>query len=280
MAYYLSLIEEFLYLRNLSPNSKKNYISSIRRFLLWLDKHSLRPEEVSFEHIRKFLYDLRTTFELAPRTVNCYCSKIRFFWIYGLHKSWDPYLVPMAKFDSKLPEVISHEEAIYFINSFYNLRDKAVCALMYGSGLRISEVLHIRCCDIDRKNKKIYIRTSKARTSRYAILTNRVLEILTEYWFKCGRPRDYLFPGRDRINPVTANTITTHLKKHAKEIGLNHNISCHMFRHGFALYIYEHGADLLTVQKLLGHKSILSTTIYVQMSSINKITIVNPMDQN
>jgi site-specific recombinase XerD len=277
--HYLSKLEEFFLLRNLTDNTRKNYISSIRRFLLWLIEYSIIVEDATYDHIRRFLYDLRTIFELSPRTVNYYCSKIRFLWIYVLNKSWDPYQVPMAKFDSKLPEVISHEDAIYFITSLENLRDKAICALMYGSGLRISEVSHLKYDDISRKNMNICIRKSKSREARLAILSERTLEILEEYWFKYGKPRDYLFPGRDRVKPVTSKTILNHLKKHAQTLGWNHNnITCHMFRHGFALYIYDHGADLLTIQFLLGHKSIQSTTIYVRLSRINKLDITSPMD--
>lgn len=276
---YLSKLEEFLFLRNLTSNSKKNYISCIRRFLEWLFDQSLIPEEATFEDIRQFLLELRKLHGLSPRTVNAYCSEIRFFWTYVLKKQWDKYSVPMAKFDSKLPEVISHEDAICFIESLDNLRDKAIVALMYGSGLRISEACNLKCRNINRNDMTLLIEKNKNRQERLVILSENTLTLLEDYWRRCGKPMDCLFPGRDRIKSVTPGTISNHLKKHSKKIGLTNHVKCHMFRHGYALYLYNHGADLLTIQQLLGHKSIISTTIYVRLSSLKNINVKSPMDE-
>ena len=277
---YLSELEEFLLLRNLSDNSKKNYISCIKRFLKWLFEQSLIPEAATFSDIRQFLIELRSIHKLSPRTVNAYCSEIKFFWICVLKKQWDKYQVPMAKFDSKLPEIISHEDAINLIESFDNLRDKTIVALMYGSGLRISEACQLKCENINRKDMTILIEKSKSREARLSKLSLNTLLLLEDYWRKCGKPMDYLFPGRDRSKPVTPGTISNHLKKASLSIGFKHHVKCHSFRHAYALYLYNHGTDLLTIQKLLGHKSITSTTIYVRLSHLKNIDVVSPMDAN
>ena len=275
---YLSKLEEFFELRNLADKSRENYLSSLKRYLCWLQENHITPEETSYQDIRNFLKHLKASRGLTKQTINYYISKIRFFQIYVLDKSWNTYQVPFSKFDSKLPETLTHEEAILFIQTLDNLRDKAICALMYGSGLRISEARKLRYDDISRANNQIYISRSKSRSDRYAILPKITLDILTEYWRKSGRPKGFLFTNMKRINPISTNTISNHLKGHALRLGWNRNISPHIFRHSFALNSYNNGADLLTIQKLLGHKSIISTTIYVRLGNINQLNITSPMD--
>jgi site-specific recombinase XerD len=236
------------------------------------------PEDATYEDIRNFLKYLKSSRGLTKQTINYYISKIRFFQLYVLDKPWNPYQVPLSKFDSKLPDTLTHDEAILFIQTLNNLRDKAICALMYGSGLRISEARKLRYDDISRANNQIYISRSKSRSDRFAMLSQTTLEILTEYWRKCGKPKGLLFPNRNRVNPISSNIISVHMKNHALKLGWNRNISAHMFRHSFALNLYNDGVDLLTIQKLLGHKSITSTTIYVRLSNINQLNITSPMD--
>lgn len=276
--HYLSKLEKFFELRNLADKSRENYLSSLKCYLIWLDENLITPEDATYEDIRQFLNYLKNIRGLTKQTINYYISKIRFFQLYVLDKSWNTYQVPFSKFDSKLPETLSHKEALLFIQSLDNLRDKAICALMYGSGLRISEARKLRYDDISRANNQIYIRHSKSRSDRYAILPKMTLDILTEYWKIYGKPKEFLFPNRSGINPISTQTITVHLKKHAHNIGWDRNFSTHMFRHSFALNLYNNGADLLTIQKLLGHKSIASTTIYVRLGNINRLDVTSPMD--
>ncbi len=275
---YLSKLEEFFELRNFADKSRENYLSSLKCYLIWLNENHITPEDASYEDIRRFLNYLKSIRGLTKQTINYYISKIRFFQLYVLEKSWNPYQVPFSKFDSKLPETLSHKEAILFIRTLDNLRDKAICTLMYGSGLRISEARRLRYDDISRLNNQIYISRSKSRSDRFAILPQMTLEILTEYWRRYGRPKGLLFPNRNGVNPISTQIITIHLKKHALNLGWNRKISTHMFRHSFALNLYNNGADLLTIQKLLGHKSITSTTIYVRLSNVNQLNISSPMD--
>jgi len=275
---YLSKLEEFFELRNLAERTRQNYRSSLKCYLSWLQEKNITPEEVTYQDIRNFLNHLKFSCGLTKQTINYYISKIRFFQIYVLNQSWNSYQVPFSKFDSKLPETLTHDEAIFFIQTLDNLRDKAICALMYGSGLRISEARKLRYDDISRANNQIYISQSKSRSDRYAILPKMTLEILTEYWIKYSKPKGLLFPNRKGINPISSQIISVHLNKHALNLGWNRSISAHMFRHSFALNLYNKGTDLLTIQKLLGHKSIISTTIYVRLANINQLNITSPMD--
>lgn len=275
---YTEKIQHFFNLRNFTDNTIKNYISAIKAYLDWLEENELLPETASYENIRQFLMSLKTKKNLTPQTINFYISKIRFFHIYVLDKPWNTYQVPFAKFNRVLPEIFSPEEARYFITSMTDLRLKAISALMYGSGLRLSEVRHLKYENINRKDQKIYIEKSKSRSDRYALLPSSTLSILTDYWYRYGKPKDWLFPSRKHDKPIYAQTIGNHLNKHCKNIKWHKHVSSHIFRHSFSTHLYENGVDLLTLQKLLGHKSIESTTIYVHLSNLNKLGVTSPMD--
>ena len=155
--HYLSKLEEFFELRNLADKTRENYLSSLNCYLSWLQENHILPEDATYEDIRNFLKHLKLTRDLTKQTLNYYISKIRFFQLYVLDKPWNTYQVPFSKFDSKLPETLTHEEAILFIQTMDNLRDKAICALMYGSGLRISEARKLRYDDISRANKLLQL---------------------------------------------------------------------------------------------------------------------------
>ena len=193
-------------------------------------------------------------------------------------KPFDKYQVPFMKTIKKIPTIYSKEIIFQFIDSLENIRHKAYAALLYSSGIRVSELQYLKYEDVSRKNMLLYIRKTKSRTDRYAILSKKALTILTQYWFAAGKPKKFLFPGyHDRTKPVSKFTINRAINDHAKVFNIH--LTPHLFRHHFGCHMYESGYDLLTIQKLLGHKSIHSTTIYVQLANPNKLNIISPFDE-
>ncbi|MBN4067743.1 MAG: hypothetical protein COA82_13545 [Alkaliphilus sp.] len=234
------------------------------------------PESVSFAEIRTYLLYMKNIKKLAPRSINAHISQLRFFHLYVLNKAWDVYQVPFMKFTTILPKVLSQEEVLHFIKTMSNLKHKAYIVLLYSAGLRVSELRHLRYGDVDRKNLRIYIRNSKSRSDRYAILSKNALKVLTDYWYRCGRPKEWLFPGAKPNQPVASYTINRLIKRHASFLGIETNVTPHLFRHCFATHLYEQETDLLVIQKLLGvdigFMSILHT--FGQISHTTHIFIV------
>jgi len=151
---------------------------------------------------------------------------------------------------------------------------------MYSSGLRVSEACNLNYSDVNRKDMKIYIAHSKNRSDRYSILGKKTLDILTRYWDQYGQPREWLFPSTHNggKKPISTFTVNRIVNDHIDRLGWSQKINCHSFRHGFGNHLYENGVDLLTIQRLMGHKSINSTTIYVQLSSNKSSRILSPFD--
>ena len=278
---YFNLYREMISLRGLTDHTLKSYSTYIRSYLDYLQNilHKY-PEDVSWQELRDYIKWIQKERNLADRTINCAVSQLRFFTIYVLHKPWDDNQLPMRKFDEYLPFVPSQKETFEFINTIPDIKQKAMVALMYSSGLRIGEVCNLRYEDINRSSMKVHIRHSKNRQERFAPLSKYALDILTEYWFKRGKPMGWLFPKQtDPDRPIDTFFLSRHIHAHEERLGWPKRITCHSFRHALGTHLYENGADLLTIKAILGHKSLSSTTIYVHLADTSFSEVINPLDK-
>lgn len=278
---YLKQYREMISLRGLTDHTIKSYSTYLKVYLTYLsDTLHRSPEDVSWAELRDFIRWLKNNKNLSDRTVNHCISQLRFFTLYVLHKPWDPTQLPMRKFDAYLPYVPSQQETYQFISTIPDLKQRTMVVLMYSSGLRISEVCHLRYEDIRRKDMRIHICHSKSRKDRYAILSPAALDLLTEYWFKYDRPTQWLFPKQsDPSRPIDTFYLSRHIHEHEQRLGWPKRLTCHSFRHAFGTHLYENGTDLLTIKALMGHKSLNSTVIYVHLSSRHLSGTVSPFDQ-
>lgn len=281
MQKYLDSYKQMISLRGLTDHTIKSYCTYLNAYLNYLNDvlHKI-PEDVSWEELRGFILWLQQQRSLSDRTMNHCISQLRFFTMYVLHKPWDPYQLPMRKFDSYLPFVPKKEEVNTFISTMTDLKQKAMVALMYSAGLRIGEVCHLKYKDIDRKSMRIHITHGKNRSDRYAILSTSALNILTDYWFTYGKPMNWLFPKqfKESDKPIDTFFLSRHIYAHEEHLGWEHRLSCHSFRHAFGTHLYENDTDLLTIKALLGHKSLSSTMIYVSLASNGVGRAISPFD--
>lgn len=278
---YLNTYREMISLRGLTAHTLKNYCTYIRAYLNYLECFLHKsPEDVSWDELRSFILWLQKARGLSDRTINCVISQLRFFTVYVLHKPWDSSQLPMRKFDEYLPYVPSRQEVFTLISSMTDLKQKAMTALLYSSGLRIGELCHLRYEDISRSRMRIHITHAKNRSDRYAVLSQHALDILTRYWLECGRPTGWLFPKQHCPDkPIDTFYLSRHIHEQERLLGWEPRITCHSLRHAFGTHLYEDGADLLTIKALLGHKSLNSTTLYVHLASSHIRHVDNPFDR-
>ena len=256
---YLKHFREMISLRGLTDHTIVSYSTYIRAYLDYLSNilHKM-PEDVSWAELRDFIRWLQKEKNLSDRTINHCISQLRFFTIYVLHKPWDPTQLPLRKFDAYLPYVPSQEEAF---NSFPPCPASSPGPCAHScippacvSGKCAACAMRI----LTEKNMRIHISHTKARQDRYASLSRYALDLLTQYWFQCGRPTGWLFPGsQKRVSdrPINTYYLSWHIHKHEERLGWPARITCHSFRHAFGTHLYENGVDLLTIKALLGHKS-------------------------
>ncbi len=267
-------------LRGLTDHTLTSYCTYITAYLNYLsDILHKKPEDVTWQDLRDFIKWLQDIRKIGDRTVNIAISQLRFFTIYVLHKPWDYTHLPFRKFDTYIPFVPSKEEVLRYLSDVPDLKEKAMLTLMYSSGLRLSEVCSLCYDDIKRTSMRIYIHNAKNRSSRYAILSKHALELLTKYWFECGKPKKWLFPGNYKnINHYNPSVLSNKFALYRKKYNWNPKLTLHSFRHAFGTHLYENGTDILAIKELLGHKSITSTAIYLHLADYRTRNIISPFD--
>ena len=277
---YFYSFREMISLRGLTDHTLKSYCTYIHSYLDYLSNilHKL-PEDVTWDELRTYIRWLQKERNLSDRTINHAISQLRFFTMYVLHKPWDDTQLPMRKFNSYLPYVPPVSEVHSFLDTLPTLKQKAMVTLMYSSGLRVGEVCRLKYSDIQRSSMRIHVAQTKNRSDRYALLSQKALDLLTRYWFEYDRPTDWLFPAKqDPSKHCKAGVLQRQVIGHRDKLALNPRLNCHSFRHAFATHLYENGADLFTIKELLGHKSLHSTLIYLHLASYTARKITSPFD--
>ena len=271
---YLLQLEEAGKIRNLKERSIDCYKNYVSYFLNYMGKN---PEELTCQDVRGFLL-ARKGDGLKATTLNLYNSAIRFFYRNVLHVLWDDITVPRMMIEHKLPTVLSVDEVERLLDATDDLKYKAMFATMYSSGMRVSEVIHLHYEDISRTNMQIHIRDTKNRMDRYTILSERNLALLTEYWFKKGRPKGILFPNQFTGQYLTVSTLEQVIRRSAAAAGLS-GVTPHCLRHSFATHLMEQGVEQRNIQALLGHRDPKSTEVYLHVSNKSLMGIRSPFDR-
>lgn len=262
--------------RNLRERTIQLYCNDVGYFLRCTNK---QISELSLEEADAFLTRKRLE-GISPETHNHYRASIKFLYKRVLKIAWDDEEVPAMKRERNLPTVLTPQEINAIIDATDNLKHKAIIATMYSSGLRVSEVIHLHYDDISRTNMTIHVREAKGRIDRYTILSKKNLDLLTEYWFKCGKPRGILFPSSWTGSYLDIGSINQFFKASAKKAGITRRVSSHACRHSFASHLFESGVDIKYIQSLLGHVDPRSTDVYLHVSNKTLLGIRSPFDDS
>ena len=268
-------IREECRIRNHSENSIKQYVYHASCFLKWVGDKPL--EELTLNDAREYiLYKRNTT--CSPATCNGINSALSFFYRIILKKVWIYDEVPRMIADWSLPAVCSRDEIEKLIDTATNIRNKAIIALTYSSGLRVGEVCRLAPTDIYMSTMQIHVRDSKNHGDHWTILSERALELLKEYWYSYPVPRDILFVTlRNPHRPLKPGGVEIMLRKIAEEAGVTAHP--HTLRHSFATHLVEDETRPEYVQAMLGHRSPRSTAIYVHISNKTLMGVKSPLDK-
>jgi integrase/recombinase XerD len=265
---------------NYSPATTRGYILAVKQFAEHFGKS---PEQLGAEEVRRFQLYLLKDKKLAPGTVEIRMSALRFLYKKTLKRrdlAYDDLIFP--KTPRKLPVVLSPEEVTRLIEAAPNLRYRTLLMLLYSTGIRRTEASLLQVSDIDSERRVIHIRQGKGSRDRDVPLSPKLLEALREYW-RWKKPKVYLFPStsghRGLEGPISDKTVWYACKRAASKAGIKKRIGPHTLRHSFATHLLEAGADLRTIQLLLGHQELKHTTIYLHLSQRHLHAAINPLDQ-
>jgi integrase/recombinase XerD len=272
------MLEE-LQRRNYSPRTITRYLNVVQEFASYFKKP---PDQLGPEHIRQFHAYLLKDRKLAVGTVVQFIAALRFFFIRTLKKPALPQHLPYPKHRRPLPTVLSPEEVARLIDGAGNLLHRTLLMLLYSTGMRRSEVCQLKVQDIDSQRMMIRVERGKGGCSRDIPLSAKLLETLREYW-RWKKPRHYLFPSgegwRGRQEPISDKTVWYACREAAKQAGLTKRVTPHTLRHCYATHLLESGADLRTIQLLLGHADLDYTALYLHLSKRHLQAITNPLDR-
>ncbi len=283
MIQYEQEIELYFELKGTPDSSRESYYRRMRAFLTFLQERNKPVEEMNEADIQQYILYLKREKSLSAGTINNYISSIRFFYTFVLDKEWNSRKIPRMKRVKKFPVIPSRVDVHLLLNSINNLKHKAILSLIYGSGLRVSEVAKLKISDICSKTMRVRVENAKHNTNRYSILSGTALEVLRAYFKhyfsgKNYKPSDWLFPGKDPNNHINVKTIKNTLIKLRDKLALDSRISAHTLRHCFSTHSLEAGVDPVFIQQMLGHKNIQTTLTYLHMTSKSLMGIKSPLD--
>jgi len=273
------MLEE-LQRRNLSKLTAECYLRVVEEFALFYNR---QPDQLGPEQIRQYQAHLFADRKLDANTVAQHLSALRFFFIKTLKRNWGVEETPYPKRPIRLPDVLSREEVQRLIESADSPLHRVWLVMLYATGLRREELVQLKVTDIDSARMLIHVHQGKGNEDRDIMLSPRLLEELRQYWRSTNfKPKTYLFPGGGRAHatdvPMSAKSVFHAVKHAAQRAGLKKHVHPHTLRHCFATHLLESGADLRTIQLLLGHADLKTTSRYLHMSEVHLRATASPLD--
>jgi len=261
-------------LRRFAGATQKAYLEAV----VGLTKHfRVSPDQLAATQIQDYILYLLSKRQLQWNTVNVITTGIKFFYNHVVQRPDIAPAIPPRRTPRPLPEILSAGELERLFAVTSNLKHRLLLMTTYAGGLRVSEVIKLQACHLDSQRGLIRVVHGKRDKDRYTLLSPRLLEELRAYW-KAFRPPLWLFPSRDPQRHLNDETARSVFQKAKAKAGIHKGGNIHMLRHSFASHLLEAGADLRTIQILLGHASILTTSRYLQVTRKTLDGTRSPLD--
>ena len=264
---------EDMTIRKFAPKTQHDYVQRVKNFAAFLGRS---PDTASFEDVRRYQLHLAANGVGVP-TLNQTVSTLRFFFRVTLRRHEIVEHTHVIHEPRKLPVVLSVEEVARLLNAAPGLKYKAALSVAYGAGLRATEVISLKVSDIDSKRMIIRVEQGKGRKDRYVMLSPHLLELLRAWW-RAARPQGWLFPGRDRVQPMTTRQLNRACHAAAQMAGIDKRVSLHTLRHSFATHLLERNVDIRVIQVLLGHAKLDTTALYARVATKTIREVMSPLE--
>lgn len=279
MTHLRKMMLEELQRRNYSESTIRIYLRSVEQFAR---KFGKSPDQLGPAELREYQAFLLNEKKITPHSAKVCVGALRFLYLKTLKRREMMFDLPYPKLPRILPVVLSQEEVTRLIDSAENLLQRTILLTLYSTGARRAEVTRLRVADVDSQRMVVHIRDGKGGHDRDVPLSEKLLEALRQYW-RWMKPGTWLFPGLSKggrvDRPISDKVVWWSVAKAAKRSGINKRITPHTLRHSFATHLLEAGADLRTIQVLLGHADIKHTVVYLHLSRRHLQSVINPLDQ-
>jgi len=272
------MLEE-LQRRNFTDSTKRAYLRIIEEFARYFHRS---PDQLGPGHIRAYIAHLFSDRKLSDNSVNQTVGALRFFFIKFLKRPWRVEETPYPKKRFRLPVILSQDEVARLIESARTPFHRTILMTLYATGVRRAELAHLQIADVDPERMVLHIRGGKGRKDRDVVLSPHLLDELRQHDRRLARkPTAWLFPGGCRHTadyPINDKVVWWACRAAAQRAGIRKPLHPHTLRHCFATHLLEAGADLRTIQILLGHSDLKETTIYLHASQRHISASASPLD--
>jgi site-specific recombinase XerD len=260
-----------------SEQTIKSYVRAVERLVRFHDL--IHPRDLDIDEVLDFLVSLKEKDQINWRTNKMYVAGLRYYWVHMLDDDEFADRIPYPKEQPSLPKILSRDELSRLFDSCNNAKHRIIFRLIYSSGLRRSELLNLKIHDIETSDGKCRIRIikGKGKKDRYTVLSTAVLLELRSY-FLAYKPKVYLFNGRKKGHRLSEGAIRHAIEDARKKSGITREVTMHVLRHCFATHALEHGMNIKRLQILMGHTSLQTTLIYLQVSEVPLVDDFSPLD--
>jgi integrase/recombinase XerD len=262
-------------LRGFAASTVEGYIHAYEE----LARFHRRPlDTLGCEEVQRFLDEIITVRKLAWATVNVYFSAYRFLYEQVLKREPHEFSIPRRGRSGTRPGVLSRQEVDRLIEAPRSIKHRALLAMTYGSGLRVSEVVRVKIADVDRGRMMLFVGDGKGHKDRYTVLSRRALTLLEELWH-WQHPREFFFFScLDRTRPICAGTAQAVYYAALRSSGVRRVGGIHVLRHCFATHLMEAGTDIYTIKRWMGHGALVTTGRYMHVTAEHLARVKSPLD--
>jgi integrase/recombinase XerD len=271
---FLKKFTDTMEIKKYSPRTIDSYCWHLDKFLLFKKDHHCSI--LSSQDINDYLV-LMAEQDRSDSYINQAVNAIKFFFTYALNRAIKDRLVIRPKRAKTSPILLSDEELRALFAVCQNKKHKAIIMLLYGAGLRRSEVVNLKIADIDSKNMNIHVVHGKGRKSRPVMLDQNVLDALRDYFREFNPKGEYLFNGQNNASQYSASSIEKLVKDYGNKAGIKKKVYPHLLRHVFCTGVLENGGTIYDAQILLGHERTETTNGYAHLSPKYIASIKSPI---
>jgi integrase/recombinase XerD len=271
------MLEE-LQRRHYSEATTRYYIRKVEAFARYFQ---CSPDRLGRQHIREYQAYLFTKRKLSPGSVTNHLCALRFFYIQTLKRPWSIADTPYPKKVHRLPTILSQEEVAQLIDAAYTPFHRTLLMTLYATGVRNAELTRLKISDIDSRRRVVHVQGGKGRQDRDVMLSPVLLDELRAHWRRLRQKSMWLFPGNrwhSGDHPMDTKTPRHACQYAARRAGIKKKVYPHVLRHCFATHLLEAGADLHTIQILLGHHDLKETARYLHLSQRHLHATASPLD--
>ena len=248
--------------------------------LLFKHYNDLQVEELRQQHIEQYLVFIKENHKVGRAKCRSVAQACSFFFKKVMPVA---YIVPSnlyPKKQFKLPNIMTEMQVAQLFKADLSLKERCVVGLLYGCGMRISEVCNLKITDIDSANKRIKVEQGKGGKDRFTLLPPTLLEQLRQYFVAAGKPKEYLFTSTQTKRAMHVRSMQVEVNKAMTKAGFESGrFTAHTLRHSFATHMLNQGNNIHVIKTLLGHSKLETTMIYLHLQHHTQMGIVSPLEK-